>query len=132
MKKNLIVLSVLSIVLLASAATAFGQHSTRIVFARGATSKVVSGTLNGWHDKRNFVIRVRAGQTLSTVQVGNAHDITIFIAAPNGQDTDDSDASCNNRRKVTPTVAGNYHIQVVECQKADRWRGRFRFRVTAR
>ena len=110
---------------------AFAQHATRIQFAHGATSKVVSGTLNGYKDKRNFVIRVRAGQTLHTEQVGN-HSITIFIADPSGQDTDDSDASCNNRREVTPTVAGDYHIQVVECMKADRWKGTFKFRVTVR
>lgn len=110
---------------------AFAQHATRIQFAHGATSKVVSGTLNGYKDKRNFVIRVRAGQTLHTEQVGN-NSITIFVADPSGQDTDDSDASCNNRREVTPTVAGDYHIQVVECMKADRWKGTFKFRVTVK
>ena len=107
------------------------QHATRIQFAHGATSKVVSGTLNGYKDKRNFVIRVRAGQTLHTEQVGN-NTITIFVADPSGQDTDDSDASCNNRREVTPTVAGDYHIQVVECMKADSWKGTFKFRVTVK
>jgi hypothetical protein len=110
---------------------ASAQKATRIKFAHGATSKVVSGTLNGYKDKRNFVIRVRAGQTLRTEQIG-AHEITIFIADPSGTDTDNSDASCNNRREVTPTVAGDYHIQVVECMKADRWKGTFRFRVTVK
>jgi len=110
---------------------AFAQKATRIKFARGATSKVVSGTLNGYKDKHNFVIRVRAGQALHTEQVGN-HEITIFIADPTGEDTDNSDASCNNRREVTPTVAGDYHIQVVECMKADHWKGAFKFRVTVK
>jgi hypothetical protein len=44
----------------------------------------------------------------------------------------DSDASCNNRREISPTVAGDYRIEVVECQKADRWRGRFYLRVSVR
>ena len=110
---------------------ASAQKATRITFAHGATSKVVSGTLNGYKDKRNFVIRVRAGQTLHTEQVGN-HSITIFVADPSGTDTDDSDASCNNRREVTPTVAGDYQIQVVECMKADRWKGTFKFRITVK
>ena len=109
---------------------AFGQKATRIKFARGATRASVSGTLNGYKSEKLFVIRVKAGQTLRTQQVGNSHDITIVIENPEGEDVSDSDASCNNRREVSPTEAGNYHIRVVECQKADRWRGRFRFRVS--
>jgi hypothetical protein len=76
------------------------------------------------------VIKVRTGQTIRTEQIGGVHPITIFISDPNGEGVGDSDASCNNRREITPTVAGDYQIQVVECQKADAWRGRFRFRVT--
>jgi len=105
------------------------QRSTRIRFTRGATRADVSGTLRNYRDRRNFVIKVRAGQTLRTEQIGDSHPITIYISDPNGQGVGDSDASCNNRREITPTVAGDYRIQVVECQKADAWRGRFRFRV---
>jgi len=112
--------------------TSFAQRPTRIKFARGARSAVVSGTLNGYRSSRNFVIRVRAGQTLSTEQVGDHHDITITVAGPNGDDVGDSDASCNNRREITPTTAGDYQISVVECLKADVWRGQFKFRVTVR
>jgi hypothetical protein len=108
------------------------QNSTRITFRSGADSTVVSGTLNGYSEKRNYVIAVRQGQTLSTGQDGDQHDITIFIQGPSGENVGDSDASCNNRREITPTVAGDYKIQVVECQKADAWRGTFRFRVTVR
>jgi len=108
------------------------QHATRIRFAHGATSSTVSGTLNGYRDEKRYVIKVRAGQTLRTSQVGNTHDITIFIENPSGEDVGDSDASCNNRREITPTTRGDYHIRVVECQKANRWRGTFRFRVTVR
>jgi hypothetical protein len=112
--------------------TVAAQRATRIRFARGATRADVSGTLRNYRDKRNFVIKVRAGQTIRTEQIGGAHPITIFISDPNGEGVGDSDASCNNRREITPTVAGDYQIQVVECQKADPWRGSFRFRVTVR
>ena len=79
------------------------------------------------------MIRVRDGQTLSTEQVGkNARPVTIYIRDAAGSDVGDSDASCNNRREISPTVAGDYFIDVVECQKADPWRGRFTFRVTVR
>jgi hypothetical protein len=104
---------------------------TRIKFRRGTYGSVVSGTLRNWDDKRTFVLKVRKGQTLKTERVGNRY-ITIFVRDPNGEIVGDSDASCNDRREITPTVAGDYTIEVVECRKADPWRGRFRFRVTVR
>ena len=130
--KKLLLITTLFFALLVSASSVSAQRATRIAFRRGATTSVVSGTLNGYRGNRNFVIRVRRGQTLRTEQFGDRHDITIYIQGPHGEDVDDSDASCNNRRGVTPTVAGDYKIQVVECQKADAWRGSFRFRVTVR
>lgn len=106
---------------------------TRIRFARGAVRADVSGTLNGFRSKRAFVIRVRSGQTLRTQQVGGAgRPITIAIKDSDGNYVGDSDASCNNRKEISPTEAGDYTIEVVECQKADPWRGRFTFRVTVR
>lgn len=108
------------------------QSTTRIKFKRGAVSAVVAGYLSGYKSKKSYVIKVRTGQTLRTEQIGSAHNITIFIQDPNGGDASDSDASCNNRKEVTPTVAGDYKITVVQCQKADEWRGNFRFRVTVR
>jgi len=124
-------LAPLAILLLLSI-SAFCQRSTRISFARGASSAVVTGSLKGYKQTRNYRIRVRAGQTVRTEQVGDRHDITIYIQGPSGEDIGDSDASCNNRREISPTVAGDYRIQVVECRKADTWRGQFGFRVTVR
>jgi hypothetical protein len=111
---------------------AAGQKTTRIRFSKGATKATISGTLNGYRSRRVFVIKVLRGQTLSTTQVGNSHDITIYIKSPAAEDVDDSDASCNNRREITPTDAGDYQITVVECQKADAWKGTFKFRVTVK
>ena len=106
---------------------------TRINFRRGAVSANVSGTLNSFRSKRTYRIRVRDGQTLTTRQIGgSSRPITIFVKDPDGNEVGDSDASCNNRREITPTVAGNYTIEVIECRKADPWRGRFTFRVTVR
>jgi hypothetical protein len=124
-------LAPLTILLLLSF-SALGQKSTRISFAKSATSAIVAGNLNGYKQTRNYRIRVRAGQVLRTEQVGDRHDITIYIQGPSAEDVGDSDASCNNRREIAPTVAGDYRITVVECQKADAWKGRFRFRVTVR
>jgi hypothetical protein len=131
MKKLITILSALLITAF-SVSIAAAQRSSRITFRRGGRSAVVSGTLNGYRGKRNYVIRVRPGQTLSTEQIGDRHDITIYIQSPSRQDVGDSDASCNNRREITPTEAGDYYIQVVECQKADPWRGAFRFRITVK
>ena len=117
---------------LALSSSSFAQKISRISFAKGAISAIVTGNLNGYRQTKTYRIRVRAGQTLSTEQVGDPHDITIFIQGPKGEDIGDSDASCNNRREVTPTVAGDYTISVVQCRKADAWKGQFKFRVTVK
>jgi hypothetical protein len=123
-------LLMLAILIIATAsAVTFGQSVRRIRFARGATSAVVSGYLEGYRSKRIYLIRVRRGQTLRTVQIGSSHPVTVSVTGPTG-DFADSDASCNNRKEISPTTAGNYRIEVVECRKADPWRGKFRIRVS--
>jgi len=124
---------VLSLLLLVVSSTALAQAPTRIKFRRGAVRADVSGTLNSVKSTRSYVIKVRAGQTLQTEQIGDSpRRITIFVKDPAGNDIGDSDASCNSRREVSPTEAGDYRIEVVECLKAEPWRGRFTFRVTVR
>ena len=126
------VLALLGLILIVSS-TSVAQTSTRIKFRRGAIHADVSGTLNGLKSKRTYLIKVRAGQTLQTEQIGDSpRRITIFVKDPAGNDIGDSDASCNSRREISPTEAGDYRIEVVECLKADPWRGRFTFRVTVR
>lgn len=125
--------SLIAIMLIILSASNDLRAQTRIRFARGAARADVSGTLNGFRSKRTYVIRVRSGQTLRTQQVGGAgRPITIAIKDSDGNYVGDSDASCNNRKEISPTDAGEYTIEVVECQKADPWRGRFTFRVTVR
>lgn len=130
MKKFLIV-SLTIVCVFAFSEIANAQNAKRITFAKGATSTVVAGTLAGFDDVKTFVIRVRKGQKLDTVQQGT-NNITISITDPNGQDASDADASCNNRKTVTPTIAGDYTLRVVQCQKADEWNGKFSFRITVR
>lgn len=113
-------------------ASAFSQAAKRIEFARGATSAVVTGSLNGYNEKRTFVIKVRRGQTLTTDSVGTNY-ITVSIKPPRGARYEaDLAANCNDEHRVRPTAAGDYIITVTECKKADRWRGRFRLRVGVR
>ena len=107
---------------------AFGQKS-RITFSSGATSKVVTGTLRGYKSQRTFVIKVKKGQTLTTENVGKNH-ITIGIDAPKGSTYDqDMAADCHDRNEVNPTATGDYIITVTECQKADAFKGTFKFKV---
>ena len=126
--------SSLAAVILILCATIADLHAqTRIRFPRGAVRTDVSGTLNGYRGRRIYLIRVRSGQTLRTQQIGgSARPITISVKDRDGNYVGDSDASCNARKEISPTVAGDYTIEVVECQKADPWRGRFTFRVTVR
>src|SRR6478672_6671802 len=112
-----------------------GIHAqTRIKFGAGKTNKVITGVLKGYKDKRAFLIRVGNGQKLRTEQTNQSgnHYITVYIKSPSGEEVGDSDASCNNRREIDPTEKGDYRIEVVECQKADRWQGRFALRVSVR
>lgn len=131
--KNLFLVALLSLLVLGFVSEASAQkRPTRIKFARGATEKTVTGTLNSWKSKRTFVIRVREGQTLTTESTGD-NAITISIKAPKGSHYDqDMAADCHDRNEVSPTAAGDYVITVVECTKADPWKGTFKFLVTVR
>lgn len=105
---------------------------TRINFKRGATSAVVTGTLNSYKTQRTYIIRVRKGQILSTENVGS-HHITVSVEAPKGVDWEqDMDMSCHSTAEVDPTAAGDYKITVTECMKADPFRGRFRLKITVK
>ena len=131
MKRITFLFAATAFVMLATS-SAFSQAQKRIVFARGVTSTVATGTLNGYNDTRTFVIKVRRGQTLTTESAGNNH-ITVDIKAPRGARYEaDLAADCHDRHRVPRTAPGDYIITVTECRKADRWRGRFRLRVGVR
>ncbi len=131
MRKSLMILAIL-IFSAFGANEIFAQKAQRLYFKRGAKQLIATGNLSGYKSKKVFFIRVRAGQTLTTEQFksdASTHYITVNIKAPNGEYIGDSDLSCNNRKEVTPTIAGDYRIEVYECQKADRWRGNFKLKV---
>lgn len=110
----------------------FAQKTTAIRFARGTHQSTVTGTLSGYNSSRTYTIRVAEGQTITTENVGKNY-ITISIEAPPGSTYEqDMAADCHDKNEVTPTVAGVYKITVTECQKADPWKGTFKFKVTAR
>jgi hypothetical protein len=128
--KKIFKICALLVILFVTATAAFSQ--TRITFKRGAKQAVVNGNLYSYRSRKVFVIRVRRGQTLSIEQIKGDRSnryITVSITAPNGEDVTDSDASCNNRKRVSPTRAGDYRIEVYECRKADPWRGSFKLKV---
>lgn len=134
MKRCLPILFVL-IVTFAASASIFAQKATRITFYKSSKAATVSSSLRSFKDKKVYVIKVRKGQTLNTEQIraeASAHYISVSIKSPSGKDVTDSDASCNNRKEITPTEAGDYKITVYECQKADAWRGRFRLKVSVK
>jgi hypothetical protein len=120
----------LAVIGLCSAA-ASAQAPVRITFTRGQTTKVVTGTMNGYKSVRNYVIRVKKGQTLKTEAVKNF--ITIGVEAPPGSNYEqDMAADCHDRNEVNSTAAGDYKISVTECKQADPWHGTFKFRITVK
>lgn len=110
------------------------KAAERIKFAKGAVSAVVSGKLSGFGDEKNFVIEVGKGQTMTVEQLDkkSAGIVSIYIIDPNGENANDLDLSCHSSATVKPTMAGDYKIQVVECKKADPWKGKFAFKVTVK
>lgn len=134
--KGLIVSLLAAVMLAGTVASASAQRYSRIKFAKGAVSAVVSGTLSGYNARRFYKIRVKAGQTISTRQVSRGtrdlHVITIYLLDPQGNNVNDMDASCNNHASFSPTVAGDYTFEVFQCQKADEWNGSFKFKVSVR
>lgn len=130
--KKLILIAFALVLLAAFSTAAFGQRATRITFKKGARSATVSGYLAGYKSHRTFVIRVRRGQTMTTENAGKNY-ITVSIEAPPGSTYEqDMAADCHDRNEVAPTAAGDYKITVTECMKADRWRGKFKLRVSVR
>lgn len=120
------------VILTMGAVSVSAQKTTRITFKRGARSAVVTGTLNGFRGHRSFVIRVRAGQTMTTENIGTNY-ITLAIAGPPGSNYEqDMAADCHDRNEISPTDAGDYKITVTECEKADPWKGTFKFRIKVR
>ena len=110
------------------------KKSKQIKFARGAFSSIQTGKLNNFDSEQSYTIGVSKGQTLSVEQIDKQGDryISIYVAAPNGENVNDMDLSCHSNATISPTVAGNYTIKVVECSKADPWKGRYSLKVTVK
>ena len=108
----------------------------RIVFKPNATKATATGNLKDYDDSKTFAINIKAGQTLTTEHFNPTDSLramTVEIFDPNGTSVgNDADASCHSRREVSPTVAGDYQIKVVECRKADAWQGKFDLNVSVK
>ncbi len=134
MKKQFLIL--FTVVLLIAPISTFGQKAVRVKFAKGATKAIATGSLTGYKSKAViFLIRVKAGQTLSVEQLmsNNSTNYTTFsITSPLGEDVSDAEANCNNNKTIENTVEGDYRIEVTECAKADAWSGSFKIKFTVK
>ena len=130
MRKRLLISCALIFISAFFAAAAFGQKAQRIAFKRGATKVVVSGRLNNYKSEVDYIIRLRAGQRLNVSGGGN-HYVTVGVLDPTGADVMDYAADCHSNAEVSPTIAGDYKISVVECRKADAWRGTYKLTIKA-
>jgi hypothetical protein len=110
------------------------KAAERIKFAKGASSAIVTGKLADFDSEQNYVIAVGKGQTMTVEQLDSKSDgdVSIYITDPKGENANDMDLSCHSNATVEPTIAGDYNIQVVECKKADPWKGKFAFKVTVK
>lgn len=134
MKKSFLCL-IAAIILFVSTASGAATRPIRVKFKKGATTATVSGSLRNYKDSKEYVIRVREGQTMTIEQARGAsslHYVTLGITDPNGEDATDMEANCNNNKTIENTRAGDYKIRVAECGKADEWRGAYKLKITVK
>ena len=130
--KKVIFFAILALTMTAAAQAVSAQRATRVHFARGAHSAVVTGYLTGYKGSKVFLIRVRSGQTMKVEGIGN-HAVSTFLEGPPGSNyQQDMAADCHSRADVDKTDAGDYKLSVQECAKADPWKGTFKVRITSR
>ena len=107
--------------------TIFARPVKRIKIPRGLTKTTVTSYLRGYKDSQTYLIRVKKGQTLTLK--ANRY-VSLYITDPKGDDASDMDLSCHSNQTVEKTIAGDYKIEAVECQKADEWKGSYKLFVT--
>lgn len=127
MKK--VIAGVLLLMIFGIQTTVLAKPAKRIFFKKGATKVVVSGNMTGFKSKDTYILKVRAGQTL---KVDSNRSVTLAVLDPSGEDVMDRDLSCNGRAEISPTVTGDYKIIVVECMKADPWRGSYKLNISVK
>lgn len=133
-KPTLSLIAIASIVLLLAAVGNAKQSPRRIRFKPGATTASVTGRLNSWNDKVQYVIRLRAGQTMNLSVEGKCDDCNpdVTVKSPAGaNDTVDPDM-CQCRLEVSNTAAGDYLITVGENRKGEHWKGQFALSIEVR
>ncbi len=115
-KPLLLVVATLGIALPATAQN--GAPPERIQFARGGTSKAVTGAIKGYDAKR-YVIRVRAGQRLAVaLKTSNASNY-FNIFAPGAEAAMEGGAN-QTRFATTVPSSGDYVIDVYLMRNAAR------------
>ncbi|MEE9351240.1 MAG: hypothetical protein V3U78_03175 [Thiotrichaceae bacterium] len=110
------------------------SKSERIKFSSGAYSATVTSELNGFDSEKTYVIEVAKGQQMTIEQMDRSDNryVSVYLTAPDGSNADDMDLSCHSTAKVSSTKPGDYIIQVVQCAKADPWKGSFNLKVTVK
>lgn len=128
MKKTICAV-LLMFLMIISSTESFAAKPKRVKFAKNATEKIIKGTMKSYKSGAEYLISVKAGQTLVVKQENrDNHYISLIITAPNGEDVTDSAANCNSNKTISDTIAGDYKISVKECLKADAWRGGYQIK----
>lgn len=110
------------------------KAAERIQFGKGTSNAIITGKLVSFDSEQHYVIGVSKGQTMTMEQLDKKSDgkVSIYITDPKGENANDMDLSCHSKATVKPTIAGDYKIQVVECKKADPWKGSYSLKVTVK
>lgn len=109
-RTGLAVTAVLTLSLPADAST------SRVSFKRGTSSATLSGRFRTVDDMNTYLLKVKDGQT---IKITASAKVSVFVVDPNGDDATDADLSCNSKKIIDETFAGDYEVQVSPCLKYD-------------
>ena len=115
-----------ALLMLGCSGLAWGQsaaHPHRLHFKKGATRITVRGYLKSLNDSANYLLSLRAHQTIRVETCEQSISLRNDVLNSAGQSADNTDLQGNSG--IDDTAAGDYRVVVIASGKDDRRQGKF-------